>query len=79
MYSVGLRLGKFAPFHRGHRFLVETALSECRRVLVVVYPAALHTEIHLSVRAGWIRELCPRAEVLEAPEGPPRTRATPRR
>lgn len=77
MYSVGLTLGKFAPFHRGHRFLIEKALSECRRFLVVVYPATRHTEIPLSVRAGWIRELCPRAEVLEAPEGPEDTGYSP--
>lgn len=70
MYELGLTLGKFAPFHRGHRYLIETALAECRRVLVVVYPATRHTDIPLEVRAGWIRELCPGAEALEAAGGP---------
>jgi HTH-type transcriptional regulator, transcriptional repressor of NAD biosynthesis genes len=77
MYEAGLTLGKYAPFHRGHRHLIETALAECRRVFVIVYPATRYTDIPLGVRAGWIRELCPRAEVLEAPDGPEDTGDAP--
>lgn len=70
MYSVGLTLGKFAPFHRGHQFLVESALRECGRLVVVVYQAKRTTDLPLAVRAGWIRALYPEAEVLEAAGAP---------
>lgn len=70
MYEVGLTLGKFAPFHRGHGFLVETALGECRHLIVIVYEARRSTDIPLAIRAGWIRSLYPMAEVLEAPGAP---------
>lgn len=68
--SVGVTLGKFAPLHRGHQLVIETALRDMDRVIVVICPAA-ETAIPLSVRAGWIRALYPSVEVIEAWEGPP--------
>ncbi|MEW5734106.1 MAG: AAA family ATPase [Thermodesulfobacteriota bacterium] len=65
----GLTLGKFAPFHRGHQMLVETALSEVDELVVLVYPTDL-TEVPLQVRAGWIKELYPAVRVIEAWDGP---------
>lgn len=35
-YKNGLVLGKFYPFHMGHQYLIDTALSECDRVHVMV-------------------------------------------
>ncbi|MGZ8867957.1 MAG: AAA family ATPase [Thermoanaerobaculia bacterium] len=67
--KVGLTLGKFAPLHRGHQFLIETALREMDRVVVMVYGAA-ETGVPLSKRAGWIRALYPTVEIIEAPDGP---------
>jgi len=66
---VGLTLGKFAPFHRGHQHLVETALSEIDHLIVAVYDAP-ESEIPLPRRAAWIRRLYPEAEVVEAWGGP---------
>jgi NadR type nicotinamide-nucleotide adenylyltransferase len=68
--STGLVLGKFAPLHRGHQRLIETALAENDRVLVMIYHAPDVTEIPLPVRAGWIRALYPQIEVIEAWDGP---------
>ena len=67
--TIGLTLGKFAPLHRGHQFVIETALAECDHVIVLVYPAA-ETTIPLAIRAGWIRTLYPSVEVIEAWDGP---------
>lgn len=78
MYSVGMTLGKFAPLHRGHQFLIETALSEVDHLIVVVYEAKRTIDVPLSVRAGWIRKLYPAAEVLEAAGAPEETGADPR-
>jgi HTH-type transcriptional repressor of NAD biosynthesis genes len=67
--TVGLTLGKFAPLHRGHQFLIETALRECDRVVTLIYPAP-ETTVPLSVRANWIRTLYPSVELIEAWDGP---------
>ncbi|MCP4695160.1 MAG: adenylyltransferase/cytidyltransferase family protein [Desulfobacterales bacterium] len=66
----GLTLGKFAPFHKGHQHLLETALSEMDEVIVIVYNADEVTDIPIEVRAGWIRTLYPRVRVVEARDGP---------
>ncbi len=68
--AVGLTLGKFAPLHRGHQFVIETALAECSRVLVLLYDAPDTTPIPLPVRRGWIEALYPTVEVLEAWDAP---------
>lgn len=65
----GLTLGKFAPFHRGHQLLVETALAEVDELVVMVYATDV-TDIPLQVRAGWIQELYPMVRVIEAWDGP---------
>jgi len=66
----GLTLGKFAPFHAGHRWLLETALAECDEVTCLVYDSPGVTRIPLPVRAGWIRALYPRVQVVEVWGGP---------
>ncbi|EIC20339.1 AAA family ATPase [Thiorhodovibrio frisius] len=68
--STGLLLGKFAPLHRGHQLLIETALAENDRVLAMIYHAPDVTKVPLPVRAGWIRALYPQVEVIEAWDGP---------
>jgi NadR type nicotinamide-nucleotide adenylyltransferase len=66
----GLTLGKFAPLHRGHQFLIETALKEVDRLIVVIYNCPEVTDVPLSVRAQWIRALYPSVVVIEAWDGP---------
>lgn len=68
--STGLILGKFAPLHRGHQRLIEIALQENDRVIVMPYHAPDVTTIPLPVRAGWIRQCFPQVEILEAWDGP---------
>lgn len=67
---VGLTLGKFAPLHRGHQFLIESALSEVDRLMVIIYDCPETTAIPLGIRARWIRDLYPPVEVIEAWGGP---------
>lgn len=38
--TVGLARGKFAPLHRGHQHVIETALREMDHVIVVIYDAS---------------------------------------
>ncbi len=65
----GLTLGKFAPFHRGHQMLVETALAEVDELVVMVYATDV-TDVPLQVRAGWIKALYPSVRIIEAWDGP---------
>ncbi len=65
----GLTLGKYAPLHRGHQHVIETALAEMELVTVIIYDAP-ETDIPLPVRAGWLRQLYPQVQVIEAWGGP---------
>jgi NadR type nicotinamide-nucleotide adenylyltransferase len=62
-FPAGLVLGKFLPPHRGHRFLIETALARCERLTVLV--CSLQSEpIAGALRFAWLREMFPAARVV---------------
>jgi len=73
----GLTLGKYAPLHRGHQHVIETALAETDRVSVIIYDAPETTSTPLSVRARWLRTLYPQITVIEAWDGPTDVGNTP--
>lgn len=75
--TIGFVLGKFAPLHRGHQLLIDTALKENEHVIVMIYHAPDVTTIPLPVRAGWIRALYPTVKVIEAWDGPMEVGDTP--
>ena len=70
MFENGLIVGKFAPLHRGHQLLVDTALSQCRRVTVMVWSRPDFLEMPQAVRAAWISTIYPQVDV-HAPTDPP--------
>ncbi|MBP1960911.1 AAA family ATPase [Paenibacillus aceris] len=69
MKKLGLTLGKFAPLHKGHQFMIETALQEVDELIVVIYETTV-TSIPLHIRANWIRKLYSTVRVIEAWDGP---------
>jgi HTH-type transcriptional regulator, transcriptional repressor of NAD biosynthesis genes len=73
----GLTLGKFAPLHRGHQHMIETAIEETDEVIVIIYDSPEVTDIPLPVRSGWIKTLYPQVKVIEAWGGPEETGYTP--
>jgi HTH-type transcriptional repressor of NAD biosynthesis genes len=73
----GLTLGKFAPLHKGHQLMIETAIAEMEQVIVVIYDCPETTSIPLPVRSAWIRALYPQVEVIEAWDGPAEMGDTP--
>ncbi|MEP0859521.1 AAA family ATPase [Trichocoleus sp. DQ-U1] len=73
----GLTLGKFAPFHKGHQFLIETASSQMDEVIVIIYEARETTSVPLNIRADWVRKLYPTVQVIEAWDGPTEVGNTP--
>ena len=68
--KIGLTIGKFAPLHKGHQFLIETALKDMDELVVMIYDQPGVTNIPLEVRAGWINKLYPKVKVVEAYESP---------
>ena len=73
----GLTLGKYAPLHKGHQFVIETAILETDKVVVMIYDSPEVTNIPLAVRANWLRSIYPSVEVIEAWNGPSQTGLTP--
>lgn len=69
----GLTLGKYAPFHKGHEYLIRTALSEVEHLIVVVYNASDTIAIPTEQRAHWIQQLFPQVEIMLAHDGSQQT------
>ena len=67
---IGLTVGKFAPLHKGHQYLVETALQQVDHLIVIVYACPDLIPVPLNRRAQWLRDLYPEIEVITAPDGP---------
>lgn len=63
-------LGKYAPLHKGHQLVIETALAEMDELLVMIYDSPEVTAIPLTVRANWLRKIYPQIQVIEAWDGP---------
>ena len=61
-FKLGVVIGKFLPPHAGHHFLVETAISRCERVTVIICEK-MCDGIPGILRLEWLREMHPEAEV----------------
>lgn len=62
-FGLGVVIGKFLPPHRGHRFLIETALSRCDRAVVIICGKPTDP-IPPESRHAWLVELIPAAEIM---------------
>ena len=67
--NIGFTIGKFAPLHKGHQLVIETALKEMDEVYVVIYDTEL-TNIKVEKRAEWIKKLYPNVNILYAINSP---------
>ncbi|MBM3966823.1 MAG: adenylyltransferase/cytidyltransferase family protein [Planctomycetes bacterium] len=76
--KLGLTLGKFAPLHRGHQAMIERAIAQCDRLIVLIYDCPELDVPPLDVRARWIRNLYPEVEVVLAWDGPTEKGLEPR-
>lgn len=58
----GLIIGKFYPFHNGHKYLIETGLKNCQTLTVIICQTDRY-KIPVEIRAGWIKESFPSVDV----------------
>lgn len=69
MKKVGFTIGKFAPLHKGHQFLIETAMKEMDEFYIVVYDTDI-IKNSVEERADWIRKLYPKVHIIYAFNSP---------
>ena len=69
MKKVGFTIGKFAPFHKGHEYLIETALKESDELYVVIYDTDV-TDISVEKRAKWITDRFNDVKIIYAYDSP---------
>ena len=53
-FPLGLVVGKFAPLHLGHEFLVERAAAACEQLLIVSYTAPEFQRCAVETRRAWM-------------------------
>lgn len=53
-YVTGLVVGKFYPLHKGHEYLIRTALEQCERLILLSYTSMGMTGYGANIRAGWL-------------------------
>ena len=67
--NIGFTIGKFAPLHKGHQLVIETALKEMDEVYVVIYDTDI-IKINIEKRAAWIKKLYPSIHLVYAYNSP---------
>lgn len=60
--GTGLVFGEFDPPHRGHALLIDIATAQVDRLIVLVYDYSQQS-VPAPVRAAWLREIHPTADV----------------
>ena len=53
---IGLIIGKFAPLHKGHEYLIKKALDEVDKLYILIYETDL-IDVDVEVRESWIKKV----------------------
>lgn len=67
--KIGFTIGKFAPFHKGHEYLIETALKEMDEFYVVVYDTP-QFNIDIETKTKGIQKRFPNVKIIKAFNSP---------
>lgn len=62
--AIGLVVGKFAPLHRGHQFLLDRAQSMCERLVILSYAKPERDGCAPESRASWLASIYPEARIV---------------
>lgn len=69
MKKIGFTIGKYAPYHIGHKYLIETALKDMDEFYVVVYDTP-ELGIKIEDKIKWIQHEFPNIKILKAYNSP---------
>ncbi len=69
MIKRGFTIGKFAPFHKGHQYLIETAFKDMNEFYIVVYDTP-EFGIDIETKIKWIKDEFPDVKILKAFNSP---------
>ena len=58
-YRTGLIVGKFSPLHKGHEFLIRTAIAQCTQLYIFAYSNHEFAGFDEMKRKQWLTELFP--------------------
>lgn len=61
-YQLGLVVGKFAPLHHGHEWLVRQAAAQCERLLILSYSKPEYDRCDVTRRRQWLAARFPEHE-----------------
>lgn len=67
--KIGFTIGKFAPFHKGHEFLINTAIKQTDEFYVVVYDTP-DLNIDIETKLKWIKNKFPNVKIIKAYNSP---------
>lgn len=76
-FDHALVVGKFAPPHRGHQFLLDAAQAEAERLTIVIWSNPDFPAMSSATRALWLADLYPAADMIVADDGPPNSEPGP--
>lgn len=65
----GFTIGKFAPLHKGHEYLIKTAINEMDDFYVIVYDDQF-SKIDIETKIKWIKKKFPTVKILKAYNSP---------
>jgi len=63
-FRTGLVVGKFCPLHKGHQYLIDTALEACERLVIISYANPGYSGCEVEKRRLWLDTLYPSAICL---------------
>lgn len=69
VFNRGLVIGKFYPFHNGHKYLIETALEHSKTLTVIICQTDRY-KIPAEIRAGWLKKTFPKIDIKILNHGP---------
>lgn len=69
MLKRGFTIGKFAPFHKGHEYVIKTALKDMDEFYVIVYDTP-QFNIDIEAKVKWIKDEFPNVKILKAFDSP---------
>lgn len=67
--NIGFTIGKFAPLHKGHEYLINLGIKEMDAFYVIIYDTP-ELGFSMKQKERWIKEIFPNVKILYAYDSP---------